>query len=144
VVGLFRKGRGRSADFVLFFCLHSGTIRTRVATNFADRFSNFRRGFHALLRLQHGDGNRPASITQTRPRTLRTRLCRAVKKAADNAACKGYLLAGPDAARMDRRRSARARSRQASERLEILVDAAIASNVCNQPGDGGKCNPAAP
>jgi hypothetical protein len=27
---------------------------------------------------------------------------------------------------------------------KILVDAAIASNVCNQPGDGGKCNPAAP
>src|SRR6266516_4948710 len=27
---------------------------------------------------------------------------------------------------------------------KVLVDAAIASNVCNQPGDGGKCNPAAP
>jgi hypothetical protein len=25
-----------------------------------------------------------------------------------------------------------------------LVNAAAASNVCNQPGDGGKCNPAAP
>jgi hypothetical protein len=27
---------------------------------------------------------------------------------------------------------------------KLLVDQAIASNVCNQPGDNGKCNPAAP
>jgi hypothetical protein len=26
---------------------------------------------------------------------------------------------------------------------KVLVDQAIASNVCNQPTDGGKCNPAA-
>ena len=25
-----------------------------------------------------------------------------------------------------------------------LVNAAMASNVCNQPGDNGKCNPATP
>ena len=27
---------------------------------------------------------------------------------------------------------------------KVLVDQAINSNVCNQPSDGGKCNPAAP
>jgi hypothetical protein len=27
---------------------------------------------------------------------------------------------------------------------KVLIDAAIVSNVCNQAGDNGKCNPAAP
>ncbi len=47
----------------------------------------------------------------------------AVTAAANNAFSKGYLLAA------DR---------------DALIAQAVASNVCNQPGDGGKCNPAAP
>jgi len=47
----------------------------------------------------------------------------AVTAAANNAFAKGYLLAA------DR---------------DALIAQAAASNVCNQPGDGGKCNPAAP
>jgi len=69
----------------------------------------------------------------------------AVKKAADNAACKGYLLAGPEAA-TDGTTAKCSGSIPAGfpNDWKVLVDAAIASNVCNQPGDGGKCNPAAP
>lgn len=47
----------------------------------------------------------------------------AVTKAADNAYAKGYLLAA------DR---------------DALILQAVNSDVCNQPTDGGKCNPAAP
>jgi hypothetical protein len=47
----------------------------------------------------------------------------AVTKAANNAYNKGYLLAA------DR---------------DLLILNAVNSDVCNQPGDGGKCNPAAP
>jgi hypothetical protein len=47
----------------------------------------------------------------------------AVTKAANNAFDKGYLLAA------DR---------------DALIQQAVASDVCNQPGDGGKCNPSAP
>jgi hypothetical protein len=47
----------------------------------------------------------------------------AVTAAANNAFAKGYLLAA------DR---------------DALIAQAVASNVCNQPGDGGRCNPAAP
>ena len=47
----------------------------------------------------------------------------AVTKAANNAYQKGYLLAA------DR---------------DALILQAVNSDVCNQPGDGGKCNPAAP
>jgi hypothetical protein len=47
----------------------------------------------------------------------------AVMKAANNAYQKGYLLAA------DR---------------DALILQAVDSDVCNQPGDGGKCNPAAP
>jgi hypothetical protein len=47
----------------------------------------------------------------------------AVTKAANNAYQKGYLLAA------DR---------------DALIQQAIDSDVCNQPTDGGKCNPAAP
>jgi hypothetical protein len=69
----------------------------------------------------------------------------AVKKAADNAACKGYLLAGPEEA-TDRTTAKCSGPIPAGfpNDWKVLVDAAIASNVCNQPGDGGKCNPAAP
>jgi len=47
----------------------------------------------------------------------------AVTAAANNAYAKGYLLAA------DR---------------DALIQQAVASDVCNQPGDGGKCNPSAP
>jgi len=47
----------------------------------------------------------------------------AVTKAANSAYDQGYLLAA------DR---------------DALIAQAVASNVCNQPGDGGKCNPSAP
>jgi len=47
----------------------------------------------------------------------------AVTKAANNAFEKGYLLAA------DR---------------DALITQAVGSDVCNQPGDGGKCNPSAP
>jgi len=47
----------------------------------------------------------------------------AVTKAANNAFAKGYLLAA------DR---------------DALIAQAVASDVCNQPTDGGKCNPSAP
>jgi len=69
----------------------------------------------------------------------------AVKKAADNAACKGYLLAGPDAASDGSKAQCPGPIPAGFPNdWKALVDAAIASNVCNQPGDGGKCNPAAP
>jgi hypothetical protein len=69
----------------------------------------------------------------------------AVKKAADNAACKGYLLAGPEQA-TDGTTAKCSGPIPAGfpNDWKALVDAAIASNVCNQPGDRGKCNPAAP
>ena len=47
----------------------------------------------------------------------------AVTAAANNAFDKGYLLAA------DR---------------DALIQGAITSDVCNQPADGGKCNPSAP
>jgi len=47
----------------------------------------------------------------------------AVTNAANNAFAKGYLLAA------DR---------------DALIQQAVDSDVCNQPGDGGKCNPSAP
>jgi hypothetical protein len=67
----------------------------------------------------------------------------AVKAAADNAACKGYLLAGPVAAPMGAKCTSTIPAGFPDD-WAVLVNAAIASNVCNQPGDGGKCNPAAP
>ena len=71
----------------------------------------------------------------------------AVKKAANNAACRGTCSPARKRRRWRCRREVRGAASPApagSERLESLVEAAIASNVCNQPGDGGKCNPAAP
>jgi hypothetical protein len=67
----------------------------------------------------------------------------AVKAAADNAACQGYLLAGPDAAAMGAKCTGPIPAGFPDD-WAVLVNQAIASNVCNQPGDGGKCNPAAP
>jgi hypothetical protein len=71
----------------------------------------------------------------------------AVKAAADNAACQGYLLAGPatDPA-LDGSAPKCPGTIPAGfpNDWKVLVDRAITSNVCNQPGDGGKCNPLAP
>jgi len=67
----------------------------------------------------------------------------AVKAAADNAACQGYLLAGPDAAAMGAKCTGPIPAGFPDD-WATLVNQAMASNVCNQPGDGGKCNPLAP
>jgi hypothetical protein len=65
----------------------------------------------------------------------------AVRAAADNAACKGYLLAGPQAAAMGAKCTG-AIPAGFPDDWAALVTEAMQSNVCNQPGDGGKCNPA--
>jgi len=67
----------------------------------------------------------------------------AVRKAADNAACQGYLLAGPAAAAMGAKYTGLMPAGFPDD-WAALVNAAMASNVCNQPGDNGKCNPATP
>jgi hypothetical protein len=64
----------------------------------------------------------------------------AVRKAADNAACKGYLHAGAEAAALGAK-CTRALPAGVNDDWALLVNQAIASDVCNQPGDGGKCNP---
>jgi len=64
----------------------------------------------------------------------------AVTKAADNAACKGYLHAGAQAAAMGAK-CTRELPPGVNDDWAILVNQAINSDVCNQPGDGGKCNP---
>jgi hypothetical protein len=67
----------------------------------------------------------------------------AVRAAADNAACKDYLNAGPAAAAMGAKCTRTLPPGVADDWVEV-VNRAMASNVCNQAGDGGKCNPAAP
>ncbi len=62
----------------------------------------------------------------------------AVRAAADNAACQGYLLAGPDAALMGAKCTGPIPAGFPDD-WAVLVNQATASNVCNQPGDGGKC-----
>src|SRR5436309_2118261 len=64
----------------------------------------------------------------------------AVRKAADNAACQGYMFAGPAAALMGAKCTT-ALPAGVRDDWAYLVNQATASNVCNQPGDGGKCNP---
>ena len=64
----------------------------------------------------------------------------AVIKAADNAACQGYLLAGPAAAAMGAKCTSTIPAGFPDD-WAALVTAATASNVCNQPTDGGRCNP---
>jgi len=68
----------------------------------------------------------------------------AVRKAADDAACQGYLVAGPQAAAMGAKCAAPSLAAGVADDWAQLVNQAAASNVCNQPGDGGKCNPSAP
>jgi alpha/beta hydrolase family protein len=65
----------------------------------------------------------------------------AVKAAANNAACQGYLLAGPEAAAMGATCTSTIPTGFPDD-WAALVNQAMASNVCNQPGDGGRCNPA--
>jgi hypothetical protein len=64
----------------------------------------------------------------------------AVRAAADSAACQGYLLAGPAAAAMGAKCTAPIPVGFPDDWAN-LVTAAMASNVCNQPGDAGMCNP---
>ena len=65
----------------------------------------------------------------------------AVRAAADNAACQGYMLAGTEAASMGARCTTTIPAGFPDD-WAVLVTQAMASNVCNQPGDGGRCNPA--
>jgi len=67
----------------------------------------------------------------------------AVRAAANNAACQGYLLAGPAAAAMGAR-CATTIPAGFPDDWANLVNQAINSDVCNQPGDGGRCNPLGP
>ena len=64
----------------------------------------------------------------------------AVTAAADNAACQGYMFAGPAAALMGAKCTT-ALPAGVRDDWAYLVNQATASNVCSQPGDGGKCNP---
>jgi len=66
----------------------------------------------------------------------------AVRKAADNATCKGYMNAGPAAKLMDAKCTSKSLPAGVADDWVQVVNQAIASDVCNQPGDGGKCNPA--
>jgi hypothetical protein len=76
----------------------------------------------------------------------------AVKKAADNAACKGYLLVGPEHAGPAEKPIApptpgpnctalKTAPAGFTNDWKVLIDQAIASNVCNQPDDNGRCAP---
>jgi len=67
----------------------------------------------------------------------------AVKAAADNAACQGYLLAGPAAAALGAKCTTTIPAGFPDD-WAALVNQAMNSDVCNQPGDGGKCNPLGP
>jgi len=67
----------------------------------------------------------------------------AVRAAADNAACQGYLLAGSAAAAMGAKCTSTIPPGFPDD-WATLVNQAIVSNVCNQAADGGKCNPPAP
>ena len=69
----------------------------------------------------------------------------AVVAAANNAACQGYLLAADTNANNDLGAKCTGPIPAGfPDDWGTLVNQAINSNVCNQPGDGGKCNPAAP
>lgn len=68
----------------------------------------------------------------------------AAKKADDDAACRGYLLAAGPASDGSMPRCATPTPTGFPDDWAVLVNQAIASNVCNQLEDGGKCNPAAP
>ena len=62
-------------------------------------------------------------------------------EAANNAACKGYLLAGPQAASMGATCTLPSLPTGFPDDWAVQVNLAISSNVCNEPGDNGKCAP---
>jgi hypothetical protein len=64
----------------------------------------------------------------------------AVRAAANNAACQGYLLAGTQAASMGAQCTTTIPAGFPDD-WAVLVTQAMNSNVCNQAGDGGMCNP---
>jgi len=64
-----------------------------------------------------------------------------VIEAANNAACKGYLLAGPTAASMGATCTLPSLPTGFPDDWAVQVNLAISSNVCNEPGDNGKCAP---
>src|SRR5712691_1890260 len=99
----------------------------------------------AKTKAQRLANNDPRPSLEERYQNSHAGYVAAVRKAADNAACKGYLLAGPEQA-TDGTTAKCSGPIPAGfpNDWKALVDAAIASNVCNQPTDGGKCNPAAP
>jgi Alpha/beta hydrolase domain len=68
----------------------------------------------------------------------------AVKAAADNATCRGYMLAKGPAKDGSMPRCTTDIPTGFPDDWASEVNRAIDSNVCNQPGDGGKCNPSAP
>jgi len=69
----------------------------------------------------------------------------AVKKAADNAACQGYLLASGAAAKDGSTPKCKMNVPAGfPDDWVTEVNRAIDSNVCNQPGDNGKCDPTKP
>ena len=78
----------------------------------------------------------------------------AVKAAANNAACKGYLLVRHSTDNTEKATDGSMAPLQSPScpavqiapagfpnDWKVLVDQAIASNVCNQPGDNGRCAP---
>src|SRR5438552_9066354 len=67
----------------------------------------------------------------------------AVKAAADNAACQGYMLAHGPASDGSMPRCQTTIPHGFPDDWAAVVNGAISSNVCNQASDGGKCNPLA-
>ena len=98
----------------------------------------------AKTKAQRVASNDPRPSLEERYHNSHDGYVAAVKKAADNAACQGYLLAGPAAAAKGAKCTTPSIPNGFADDWDVVVSAAMASNVCNQPGDGGKCNPAAP
>jgi hypothetical protein len=109
-------------------------------------------GFHAGQVCNYVGGQVPFAITKAKrianndPRpSLEERYgshdgyVATVKKAADNAACQGYLFAGATAASMGAKCTT-ALQPGVNDDWATQVNRAIASNVCNlKPADNGKC-----
>jgi len=109
-------------------------------------------GFHAGQVCNYVGGQVPFAITKAKrianndPRpSLEERYgshdgyVAAVRKAADNAACQGYLFAGATAASMGAKCTT-ALPAGVNDDWATQVNRAIASNVCNlKPADNGKC-----
>jgi hypothetical protein len=99
----------------------------------------------AKTKAQRMASNDPRLSLEERYQNSHAGYVAAVKKAADNASCKGYLLTGSEPASDGTLPKCPGTVPAGFPNdWKVLVDQAIASNVCNQPGDNGKCNPAAP